>query len=89
MTKLDDWANDKLIPYLLPKISFKQMDMTSNYPWSGISKVKPDYYPVFHEVTFENYLDNSIWHYQQVKERCEETDKLMDEIIDGTKPKGK
>ena len=86
MTKMDDWSNDKLIPYLLPKISFKQMDMTSNYPWAGISKVKPDYYPVFQEVTFENYLDNNIWYYQQVKERCLETDKLIDEIIEATKP---
>ena len=85
MAKLDDWANDKLIPYLLPKISFKQMDMTSNYPWAGISKVKPDYYPLFQEITFENYLDNNIWYYQQVKERCEETDELIDEIIEATK----
>ncbi len=85
ITKLDNWANDKLIPYLLPKISFKQMDMTSNYPWAGISKVKPDYYPLFQEITFENYLDNNIWYYQQVKERCEETDKLIDEIIEATK----
>ena len=85
MTKMDNWANDKLIPYLLPKISFKQMDMTSNYPWAGISKVKPDYYPLFQEITFENYLDNNIWYYQQVKERCEETDELIDEIIEATK----
>jgi len=86
MTKMDNWANDKLIPYLLSKISFKQMDMTSNYSWTGISKVKPDYYPLFQEITFENYLDNNIWYYQQVKERCQETDKLIDDIIEATKP---
>ena len=87
--KLDKWANEQILPFLLDKISFKEMDMQSDYVWAGKSKVKPDYYPVFQEVTFENYLDNSIWHYQQVKERCEETDKLIDEIIDATKPKGK
>jgi len=86
MTKADNWANDKIIPYLLPKISFKQMDMTSNYSWAGISKVKPDYYPLFQEITFENYLDNNLWYFQQVKERCEETDQLIDEIIENTKP---
>ena len=86
MTKLDNWANDKIVPYLLSKISFKQMDMTSNYPWAGISKVKPDYYPLFQEITFENYLDNNLWYFQQVKERCEETDILIDEIIENTKP---
>jgi len=86
ITKLDNWANDKLIPYLIDKMSFKQMDMESDYPWAGHSKVKPDYYPLFQEVAFENYLDNNIWYYQQVKERCLETDKLIDEIIKATKP---
>ena len=85
MLKLDDWSNDKLIPYLLSKISFKEMDMTSNYPWSGTSKVKPDYHKVFQEVTFENLLDNNLWYFQQVKERCEETDILIDDILKATK----
>ncbi|MFK7782121.1 hypothetical protein [Psychroserpens sp.] len=86
IVKLDNWSNNELLPYLLPKISFKQMDMASNYSWTGTSKIKPDYYPLFQEVEFENYLDNNLWHYQQVKERCEETDKLIDDIIDATKP---
>ena len=86
LTKLDNWSNNELIPYLLPKISFKQMDMTSNYPWAGISKVKPDYYPLFQEITFENYLDNNLWYFQQVKERCQETDIIIDKIIEATKP---
>ena len=86
MTKMDNWANDKLLPYLLPKISFKEMDMTGNHSWAGISKVKSDYHPLFQEITFENYLDNSIWYYHQVKERCLETDELIDEIIEATKP---
>ena len=89
VTKLDNWSNNELIPYLLDKISFKQMDMESNYPWAGSSKVKPDYYPLFQEVKFENYLDNNIWFYQQVKERCLETDKLIDEIIEATEPNSK
>jgi len=85
IAKLDNWTNDKLIPYLLPKISFKQMDMNSNYSWAGKSKIAPDFYPLFQEVEFENQLDNNLWHYQQVKERSLETDKLIDEIIEATK----
>ena len=61
------------------------MDMHSNYSWSGKSNLNPDYYPLFHEIDFENYLDNHLWHCQQVIERCEETDKLIDEIIEATK----
>jgi hypothetical protein len=86
MNKLDDWVNNHFIPYLLTKISFKEMDATSNIlKWSGTSKVKPDYYPLFQEVEFENYLDNSLWFHQQVFLRCQETELLIDEIITATK----
>lgn len=86
MFKLDDWTNNHFVPYLLPKISFKEMDATSGFKWSGTSKVKPDYYPLFQDVEFENYLDNSLWFHQQVYLRCQETDQLIDEIINATKP---
>ena len=85
MSKLDDWTNNHLLPYLISKISFKEMDAQGNFKWTGKSKVKPDYYPLFQEVAFENYLDNSLWFHQQVLERCEETDKLIDKIINATK----
>ncbi len=87
MGKLDKWSDEQFVPYLLDKVSFKQMDMNSNYSWSGKSKVKPDYYPLFQEIELENYLDNHLWYNQQVIERCEETDKLIDQIIDATKQK--
>ena len=89
LEKFDDWANAKFIPYLLDKISFKQLDSRSNYPWTGISKVKPDYFPLFQDIAFENYLDNHLWYTQQVIERCEETDLLIDELIEATKPSRK
>ena len=85
MAKLDNWSNDQFIPYLLSKISFKEMDAMANYKWSGKSKVKPDYYPLFQEIEFENYLDNSQWLHQQILERCDDTEMLIDEIINATK----
>ena len=86
MDKLDDWVNDKFIPYLLSRISFKEMDTNDSLPWSGTSKVKPDYYTLFQEVEFENYLDNNLWFHQQISERCHETEQLIDNIIDATAP---
>jgi hypothetical protein len=85
MTKLDNWVNDKFMPYLLSKVSFKQIDMNANLVWSGQSKVKPDYYSLFQEVEFENYLDNSLWFHQEILERFDETEQLIDEIIEATK----
>lgn len=86
MDKLEDWANDKFVPYLVSKISFKEMDAESNFYWTGESKIKPDYYPLFQEIEFENYLDNNLWHHQKLLERCKETEKLIDEIILATGP---
>ena len=85
IVKLDEWANDKFLPYLIDKISFKQMDMYSGYSWTGKSNVKPDYYLLFQDIAFENYLDNHLWHSNQVIERCNESDLLIDEIIVATK----
>lgn len=85
MSKLDDWANNHFIPYLLSRISFKEMDAISKLKWTGKSKVKPDYYPMFQEVEFENYLDNSLWFHQQIDVRCKEMQALIEKIIKVTK----
>jgi hypothetical protein len=61
------------------------MDNYSNYRWAGKSKVKPNYYLLFQKVEFENFLDNSLWLHQQIIERLEETDTLIDKIINATK----
>ena len=86
LSKLDDWSNTQFMPYLVSKISFKEMDAFSNFEWTGISKVKPDYYPMFQEIEFENYLDNILWLHKQLSNRLEETAVLIDEIINATKP---
>tara|TARA_R110000851_G_scaffold7469_1_gene28922 strand:+ start:13405 stop:14148 length:744 start_codon:yes stop_codon:yes gene_type:complete len=84
--KLDSWNNDIFLPYLLPFISFKEMDANANLRWGGKSKVKPNYYPLFQNVAFENLLDNSLWLHKEVVVRLEETDRLIDKIIEATKP---
>jgi hypothetical protein len=58
VAKQDNWVNQFHLNYLLAKISFKEMDSYGNYEWSGKSLVKPDYYPLFQEVKFENSLEN-------------------------------
>ena len=79
--KLDYWTNNHFIPFLLPYISFKEMDSNSGYFWSGKSNLKPDYYPLFQRIEFENLLDNTLWMNQQVLLRLEESEVLIEEII--------
>lgn len=85
--KLDAWANGKFIPYLLSKISFKEMDVNANLKWGGKSKVKPKYHSLFQELKFENYLDNNLWFHNEILKRCNESEILIDKIIDATTPK--
>lgn len=83
--KLDTWVNNFYLPYLLPKISFKEMDTYGKLKWSGKSKVKPDYYSLFQEVEFENYLDNILWYNQSLYNRSMEMYELIDKIIEVTR----
>ncbi|QNJ98136.1 DUF6090 family protein [Constantimarinum furrinae] len=84
--KLDSWNNEQLLPYLLDYISFKEMDSNAGYMWTGKSKVKPNYYPLFQSIKFENLLDNSLWLHQNIIDRLYEAEKLVDEIIKTTNP---
>jgi hypothetical protein len=81
LDKLDNWNNDQLLPYLKSYISFREMDNNANYKWAGKSKVKPNYYPLFQKVEFENLLDNSLWLHQQIIERLAESELLINQII--------
>lgn len=86
LNKLDSWNNEYSIPYLMPYISFKEMDANANFRWTGKSKVKPDYYPLFQKVEFENLLENSLWYQENLNVRLEETQVLIDKIIKASKP---
>jgi hypothetical protein len=85
LNKLDSWNNDYSIPFLIPYISFKEMDANANFRWTGKSKVKPDYYPLFQKVEFENLIENSLWYSQNLADRLEETEVLINKIISATK----
>jgi len=63
------------------------MDASANLKWTGKSKLKPNYHGLFQELAFENYLDNLMWYQYQVDKRCEETDILINKIIEATEPK--
>ena len=85
LNKLDRWNNEYSIPFLMPYISFKEMDANANFKWTGKSKVKPDYYPLFQKIEFENLLENSLWYQQNLDDRLGETEVLINKIISATK----
>ena len=87
LEKLDSWNNNEFLPFLISYISFREMDNNAHYKWAGKSKVKPNYYPLFQKVELENFLDNSLWLHQQIIKRLEETEILINQIIEVTNPK--
>jgi len=83
--KITKWTYEQTLPFLLQHISLKEMDIQTNFPWTGKSKVKPDYYPLFQKVEFENLLDNTLWGNQKSSELLKEAESLIDQILEATK----
>jgi len=85
-TLQDDWAQNYIMPFMAKYISFKQMDNQGDFAWTGKSKLKKDYYPLFQELEYENYMDNFLFLRKKSFERYEEAVILIDKIIEVTSP---
>jgi hypothetical protein len=83
---LDDWSYDQILPIMSKYISLKEMDMNGNYEWSGKSKLKKSYNPLFQSLEYENLLDNFLFLHQMNKREIEKADAIIDQIIEITNP---
>lgn len=83
---LDDWSYDQILPIMSKFISLKEMDMNGNYEWSGKSKLKKSYNPLFQSLEYENLLDNFLFLHQMNKREIEKADAIIDQIIKITNP---
>jgi len=83
---LDDWSYDKILPILSKYISLKEMDINGQYEWTGKSKLKKPYDPLFQSLEYENLLDNFLFLHQMNFEEIEKTDVIIDQILEITKP---
>lgn len=82
----DNWSDDKIIPFLSKYISFKEMDNYGDFEWSGSSKLKKDYHPLFQLLEYENLLDNYLYMHQKSLDRYHEADELITKITNITEP---
>ena len=81
-----NWQNNQYLPYLLSVISFKQMDIYNNKKWSGKSKLTTDYSPIFHDIKFENMVDNNLYLIDYLLQQLENIEKYQLKIIELTNP---
>lgn len=82
---LSQWVNNQLIPFISDYVAFKEIDHNGNMPWSGKSKLKPDYHTLFQQLKYENILDNVLWYHNKNRISLEMADDLIEKIIDATK----
>lgn len=85
----DEWTLDIIIPFLSKYISLKEMDSYGNYEWTGKSKLKPDYYPLFQSLEFENFIDNSLFLHLKQFEEIQNANTIAINIVNITKPNSK
>ncbi|GMN11255.1 hypothetical protein MTsPCn9_11380 [Croceitalea sp. MTPC9] len=76
-----EWQNNQYLPFLLDKISFRQMDIYNKKSWAGKSKIDIDYYPTFQDIRLENLLDNNLFLIEYTIDRLNELNKLQNKII--------
>ncbi|MFC4720854.1 DUF6090 family protein [Geojedonia litorea] len=71
---LDDFIQHMVIPYLTENVSMRNIDKYSLMAWEEKSKFEIDYNTLFHDLKFENHLDNIGWgvvNYKLVLDRLE------------------
>ncbi|MEE9430257.1 MAG: DUF6090 family protein [Melioribacteraceae bacterium] len=79
-----DWQNNHYLPFLLDKVSFRQMDIYNKKAWARQTKLNIEYHPVFQEIRLENLLDNNLFLIEYTIERLHELDSLQKKIINLT-----
>ena len=82
-----NWYNNQYMPYMLPVVSFKQMEIYNKNSWSGKSKLKTNYYPVFQDIKFENIVDNDLYLIEYMLGQLEKIEEYQLKIIELTNDK--
>ncbi len=79
-----DWVTNHMIPYLLPYMSFREMDRYGNNPGGGKSRLRTDYYPLFQKLDFENMLDEFLYLQKSEIDLLNDIEKIQEKIIEHT-----
>ena len=84
--KLDTWNFSQVLPFTGKYISFKEIDAHGKFDWTGKSKLKKDYYPIFQSLEFENILDNLLWMHQNNYDQLKKAEIIINQMINISKP---
>jgi hypothetical protein len=79
-----NWQNNHLMPFMLTRFSFRQMDVHNQSAWAGPSRLPLAYERGFGELAFENLLDNNLWLLQFAINQLREIGRIQDRILELT-----
>lgn len=82
-----NWYNNQYFPYILPIVSVRQANSYNNKSWSGKSKLKTDYYPMFQDIKFENIIENNLFLIDYLITKQKDIEQHQRQIIELTNPK--
>ena len=80
----NNWYNNQYFHYILPTISFSQMDMYNGKSWAKKTKLKTDYFPVFQDLKFENILENNLFLVDYMLNKLDDIEMYQEKIIELT-----
>lgn len=81
----EHWIEEEYIIYLTNNISMKNLDKFGMLGWKKDSKFSNDYDLVFKSRTFENIVDNHLYHISILKDHHDKLESIIHDIIILTK----
>lgn len=81
---LDDKVEDDLVPFLTEHYAIKDIDRYGLLEWKTPSKLKHDKLKVFHNISFENQVDDLLFRVFSYQYSLEKVEKVQEKIINLT-----
>lgn len=81
---MDDKVNDALVPYLATRYPLKDIDAYSQLAWKKKSILKSDKLKVFHELEYENLVDDFLYHLLEYEHDLQNILTTIEQIIKET-----
>lgn len=82
----EKWLEEHILPYLAQHISLRNIDAYGAMEWNEASRFEHDMNSIFNDRTFENLIDNNIYHLNRLHEEYANLLRISDELINATRP---
>ena len=82
----EKWLEEHILPYLSQNISLRNIDAYGTMEWKEVSRFEHDMTAILNDRTFENLIDNNIYHLNRLNEEYANLLRISEELIIATRP---